>query len=301
MKNDKLFHAIGQIDDEIIKECSPTMNISPNKRNFSYTKWLVAAAGVALVVGLSIQALPKNNVTNPSYFTVLTPSVDSPTGIRKILNYNGMRYAFLEDGATFLLNNIELEKKLGKISYEISYDSKENLKDEYASTYAYGGTIYSIKNYDPSFRVAVVLGDNVFLCESVSNLDNSAIDLTSYFENAKLQEITEDIDILDHNGHTVLSTIKKGDKNLLLQLVASSLPASLEKHEYESIAKAQVNGESYFIRCNLTDKTTFDFYVIPNLGIAMVGDQRFFLPDNFLTECGGYFENLTQQKLPMGS
>lgn len=81
--------------------------------------------------------------------------------------------------------------------------------------------------------------------------------------------------------------------------MAQSTPAQLSDEQYQQIGQAQRDGESYQISFDLKDGTAYTFYVIPSLNIAMFGDGRYTMAQDFADEFGAFFESLVQQPQPM--
>ena len=84
----------------------------------------------------------------------------------------------------------------------------------------------------------------------------------------------------------------------LIGELSQAQPAALAEEDYLAIARAQTDGESYQLLLDLNDGTTVSLYALPSLQIAMIGDNRYALPDSFSEKFGDLFDGLTQGPLP---
>ena len=196
---------------------------------------------------------------------------DSPMGPRKTMNYDGHRYAFLENGAEYNLEG-RMGEVLGVLAGDILADPETFGKADLASTFAQGGTVRVLEGKDPRVRVAVELEGKAYLCENVDTLDGSDVDLSGYLAAAKLEETAEAAEILDHMGLEVLGQADPGD---ILGLLQKAAPAQLTEEGYAAIGQSQTAGESFRVQLKLADGTDFGLYLIPQLDLAMVGDNKY--------------------------
>ena len=226
------------------------------------------------------------------------PAQSSPMGMRRFMNYNGHRYAFLENGMAYDLTEEHIKEKLGMLSLSIMEDPGANGSKDFATTFAEDGTVYSMTSYDPAFRIAVLSDDSYYICENVDTLDDSPVILTDYFKTAGFPETADSLSISDHMGREELKNISGKDMELLLEVLSRSEEAEFTDEEYQAMGKAQKNGESFYLSLNLKDGTAYRFYVIPSLGISMFGDNRYRLPEDFDKKCSGFFSDLEQKPLP---
>ena len=226
------------------------------------------------------------------------PSGDSPMGPRKILNYRGSRYAFLENGAAYDLEAGDMEEELGTLQYDILADPEENGRKDLAATFALGGTLWETKLWDPDFRVAVELENSIYLAERVDSLGDEAVDLSDYFAAADFAHTARTIEIRDHMGREVLDTLEGQDRRAMLDLLCQCKAAELENEDYPAIGEAQRSGGSFRLVLKLTDGTDYGLYVLPELGLAMLGDNKYSLPEDFRQSFGERFGGLTQGPLP---
>ncbi|MGL4335930.1 MAG: hypothetical protein ACRCST_03475 [Turicibacter sp.] len=204
----------------------------------------------AIATGCSTAQI-EQEVKNPS------PSISetSPMGeFRKMIDVNGFRYVFLNNGEAFDLKASQLGGELDKI---------EMLKD---------ANVYEIKGYDGAFRFAVEANNEFFIAQLVSKSDDSAMDIATYFEMANLEDHVKEVQIFDHLGMELLQTLDQGQATNLLNVFSKTAVANLASEDYEAIAAAQTNNESYKVVFILEDGTTVEEYVIPNMGYVTVGD-----------------------------
>ena len=98
MKKNRLLNDIGNIDDNIILEADAPM---VKAKKSILLKVGAIAACLTLLVGGGIGANHLINSTSDYQIAIKSPVGDSPMGPRKFLNYDGNRYAFIENGSTF--------------------------------------------------------------------------------------------------------------------------------------------------------------------------------------------------------
>ena len=268
-------------------------------RRFPMKKALtIAAAAAAVVCAVALPRLTAVPSAPPAPLpvTVGAPAASSPNGMRRFLNYNGLRYAFLENGAAYTLAEGALGENLGTLTLDIMADPRASGSADFAATFALGGELFTLTGYDPAFRIAVQLDGLTYLAESVDRLDGSDVDAAAYFKTAGFDRLTERVEICDHMGFEVLNTLEGEAMQSLLDGVAQSVPAQLTDEDYQSIGHAQTEGKSFLLKLHLADGTAYSLYVIPELGISMIGDNRYTLPAGFDASA---FDGLTQQPLPM--
>lgn len=272
------------------------------ERNSFMGKNLKIAIPIALCCFFLVGAFILPNVINSKtpQPTVQIPASDTPEP-RKFMIYNGQRYAFVENGKIYKLDTSKLIKDLGTLTYDIMADIKNHDTVEYASkdfatTFALGGTIHEISYYDPAFRVVVKLDENFYLAENVDSIGEDSISASEYFKISKLQYITEKVEIYDHIGSTVLDTLDKKDAEDMINALSESLPIKdFSNEEYEEMARAQSNGESFLLSFILEDNTSFKMFVIPKLKVASIGDNLYYLSENFLDK---YSEDFIKLERP---
>ena len=124
------------------------------------------------------------------------------------------------------------------------------------------------------------------------------MDAAEYFAAARFPERIERVSIADHAGAEVLAEFPGGEISALIGELSQAQPAALAEEDYLAIARAQTDGESYQLLLDLNDGTTSSLYVLPSLQIAMIGDNRYALPDSFSEKFGDLFDGLTQGPLP---
>ncbi|WMJ82950.1 hypothetical protein ACS3UN_01020 [Oscillospiraceae bacterium LTW-04] len=258
---------------------------------------IAACCAAVLVAAVTIPNMMDLN--KPPQIEVVTPAADSPMGIRKIINYNGHRYAFLENGSTYNLNKSEITKSLGELEYDITEDPQNNGTKDFSATFAVGGTVYEISYYNPAFRVAVEFDGNYYICENVDAVGDKTVDVSDYFTKANFVEIVDEIIIYDHFKRNALDAISDKETKQMIAGLSKSSPVVLSNDDYEKIGKAQKSGRSFLLSFELNDKTQYEMYVIPTLGISMIGDNRYTLPDEFVSTYGDLFSGLEQKGQPI--
>ena len=257
-------------------------------------------AGVVIIAALGIQAVTGEKEEKlPVQISQVSSAQDSPMGMRKFMNYNGHRYAFLENGAEYTITQQEPQEVLGTLEYDIAADPKANGSVDFASTFALGGEVKTIELYDPAFRVAVELDGKQYICENVDQLGDVPLDAKAYFETADFENNVEEIEICDHMGSKELKTISGEDAKKMMELISQSEETKLTNDQYQEIGQAQSGGESFQLHFVLKDKTEYKLYVIPSLEISMIGDNRCKLPKEFAEQYGELFAGLPREALPM--
>lgn len=270
--------------------------IPPKQKRNMPSRWLAAAACFALIVGGAFSIFRTQNVQQIVPIPAVVTRAELP-GVQKYLNYNGCRYVFLEGGAAFSLKPSQLGDMLGTLEYSIKSDPETYATADFAATYLVGGTVYCIKSYDPAFRLAVVLDGAYYLCENAGYLDGSALDAEAFFSAADFRHTVSSVEIYDHDGTVLLDTLDRSQAKKMVRLLSEIIPAQLSETEYEAIAQAQSSGESYRLLLRLKDTTACQMYVIPSLSIAMLGNGRYTLPENFHTTFDPLFSDLQTNSL----
>ncbi|WP_296628748.1 hypothetical protein, partial [uncultured Negativibacillus sp.] len=128
--------------------------------------------------------------------------------------------------------------------------------------------------------------------------DNTPMDVAEHFKAARFPETINEVSIYDHAGAQMLADFPSSEIEALIDTLAQSMPAQLSDEDYQQIAKAQNEGQSYQLFFSLNDGTIYHLYVIPSLEIAMIGDGRYVLPESFAEDFGSLFEGLSQSPLP---
>ncbi|WP_313638784.1 hypothetical protein [Paenibacillus sp.] len=300
MNNKDLFKTIGYVDGNLVEQA----NIARRTNKKVYAKWGSLAACAALVLGVVIYNSPlAPSVTSPQ-ITQQTP-VSAPTGIRKILNYNGYRYAFVGDGAQYKFTGVKPEKSLGTLDYDINQeigkdDGDNYVEKDYSSTFAVGGKLYEIPTYPSHFRIAVKYEEEYYLAEVVAKVNDSAITAKEYLDMSNLKEHAKDIHVLNHVGNDMLKKMTDhASVESIIDGLYSAKTADLSNKEYEAIAEAQSQGKPYQLKFNLKDGTYMAMYIIPELRVVSMGDAYYHLPDTFFDQSGELFSGLKQEVLPL--
>lgn len=289
--------AMGELSTRYVNE-SINYNKNMKVHKIHWAKWgaIAACLGFVLVSAFSIKHFTENG-TVPQ-IEQLAPAAYAPNGIRKLMNYNGSRYVFMGNGATYKLSDKQLKNVLGTLDYDIQADPQANAKKQFSATFALGGTVYEMKDYDPAFRIAVESEGNYYICQRVGLTDNAAMDISEYFEAARFPEIIDEVSIYDHAGTQMLSGVPEKEITALIDVLAQAEPAKLSNEDFQEISRAQKEGNSYQLFFELNDGTTYQLYVIPSLGITMLGDNRYALPENFADDFGYLFDGLSQKMIP---
>lgn len=228
-------------------------------------------------------------------------AAEAPNGPRKYLNYNGCQYVFLENGSSFELTEAHLGEALGCLEYDILADRETNGARNYAATFGVGGTLYRLTGYDPGFRLAVEFEGHYYICEKAGGTDGSALDAAALFEAANFRKTVTKITLFDHFGREELGQLSGKEAKDLIGLLSQVSPASLTNEDYEAIGKAQKAGESFLVVFQLADTTRYKLYVIPSLSIAMIGNSRYTLPDEFHSAFDPVFDALNQTPVERNS
>lgn len=289
MRGSELLEKMELVDPAFVEAADAV----PAQRNIGWRNWLAAAACVVLVAA---SAVTMGRLTEEPVTPIQPNSIaaTSPNGVRKYLNYNGCRYVFLNSGSAYDLTQQQLGDALGTIVYDIQAAPKENGKLDFAATFALGGTVYQLRTYDPAFRIAVKLDGNYYIAENVDTVDGSDVDMAAYFETADFEKTVKEIQIYDHFGREKLETVKGSKVSKMIALLSQVHPAELSNEDFERIGKAQKNGKSFLVVFRLADTTQFQLYVIPSMSIAMIGDNRYRLPEAFQNDFGTLFGSLKQ-------
>lgn len=270
------------------------------KYTIPYRRFLPAACAAAVL--LCVFTIPRLSPPEkpPTVIQQVIPGADNPEGFRKMMNYDGFRYVFLENGAAYDLEHSNLSRSLGTLDYDIRRDPQAYGSVEHATSFALGGTVYQIDGYDPAFRLAVEWEGKYYIAQCVDTLDGTALELSNYFDTAGFPDAVEDIQICDHAGRNVLRSVAEAEIGPLLSLMAQAAPADLTDDQYQEIARAQRSGGSYQLVFRLKDSTSYSMRVIPALSIVSAGDIRYLMPDEYMQELNALFSGLTQAPLPMG-
>ncbi len=298
MKAEKFSDALENIDDRYILEAAGQK--AAKKSVLRHWKTWGALAACLCVAAVSLLAFRQLGATqSPPSIVQTAPASDSPSGMRRFMNYNGMRYEFLGDGAIYEIPREELGEVLGTLDYDIVSDPETYSGKDLASSFALGGTVYSLNGYSPEFRLAVEWDGSYYLCESVAYTDGQLLQIDSYFSLAGFPENIQGVSIYDHAGINLLDRLPNEEIENFTELLKGSLPAELENEDYQEIGRAQQEGRSFQISFELMDGTEYRFYLIPSLRISMFGDGRYSLPQEFCDSYTDIFEGLTQPEQPM--
>lgn len=260
-----------------------------------------AAVFVFLFTVFKIQRpVQKDNRLMPNNQLAVAQKAEAPSGMRKMMNYGGRRYAFLDNGAPYTLEENALPDVLGTLEYDIVKDPEAYGTAEFASTFAVGGTIYRLADYAPEFRVAVQWQDQYYIAQCVDTLDGTDIDVSEFFASAGFAETVTQIKICNHVGRTVLYTLSDDQTEKMLLTLSQACPTKPAGEQYQQIARAQQDGNSYRLCFALKDETEYTMYVIPALSLASLGDNYYTLTSDFSSSFDSIFQDLDQPALPAG-
>lgn len=269
MKNEKFLELLNNIDDKYILEAD-----RKKRKNSKRNLLLTIAASFVLVFGITLKNGTINNIIN--YENNLNKMSSPSSEPRRILQYNKNIYEFLENENS--VKKEDLDKELGEIKFDLLEDEKNYNKD-LSATFGIGGKIYSLKEYNKDFRVAVVYKNKIYICEKVDEIDKK-VNIEEYFKNANLINLTKYIEVYDHFGMEKQKVVEGELAKELLSSLEKSEDIILSDEDYEKIASAQGNGGSFLLKAVLKDKTTFDFYILPELQLVMIGDNTFKITDS---------------------
>lgn len=297
MTSKELLHLLGDIDATYIEEAAGAKKCKPLA--FPHIAQIAVAACLLLAVGLSAASLSSllggaHGKTVPQIPSV---AAGSPTpGGRKILCYDGARYAFLGDGAQYDFSALPLTNALGTLTQ----DSADASSDALSASFAVGGTLYEIPGTSTQFRVAVEFEGAYYIAEAVTGADGAPLDAAAFFESANLQGRVQKAEILDHMGLQMLREISTADAKGMVQSLTEMQPSRLTDTDYEAIAGTQAQGASYQLRFVLDDGTSVDCYFAPSLGKLSLGDSWYDVPAAFAAPYGAHFDTLARVPPPMG-
>ena len=295
MNTKKFSDAMSELDTKYVDEA---LHYNQKAKKPIWIKWGIAAACLLLAVTSVFTVSRMTENANLPQLEMTAPAADAPTGMRKFMNFDGRRYVFLENGATYHLSDQQLQDALGTLEYDIQTDPQTNSQKEFSTTFALGGTVYQLTDYDPAFRISVEWNGDYYLCQAVGLTDNTPMDVAEHFKAARFPETINEVSIYDHAGVQMLADFPSSEIEALIDTLAQSMPAQLSDEDYQQIAKAQNEGQSYQLFFSLNDGTIYHLYVIPSLEIAMIGDGRYVLPESFAEDFGSLFEGLSQNPLP---
>ena len=231
-------------------------------------------------------------ISNTAYVPtkmLITPASDIMPNMRKFMIFNDKRYVFLNNGALYDFDE-ELTEKLGTLDNEMKFGLEAAAKSNSSSTFAVGSEIYKIPYYDENFRVAVKGEEGFYICQSVDAI-NDEVDLSEYFKSANIIKNTKNIFVYNHFGNECLGELKNREFKKLIKIITNASEKEFSNEEFEAIAKSQSNGESFKIVLILKDETTFEFYIIPNLSVVMVGDNRYEVSEEFSNDLKEIFKD----------
>lgn len=200
-------------------------------------------------------------------------SSTSPMGVRKFMNLNGLRYEFKNNGESVELLTTDLGEKLGVLSTEIIFGEDEVVYSDFSTTFALNGEVYALNNYDQDFRVAVQLDGQYYIAESVGGITSEQMNVTQYLETAELSSKVVKAEIFDHMELEVLKTLSKEEALRIIEEISDATVINYSSNdEFQQIAEAQSNGQSYLVKYIFEDGSETKMYVIPSLNYVSIGD-----------------------------
>ncbi len=194
----------------------------------------------------------------------------SPMGARKMMDLDGNRFVFMSNGEPINPEYYPIGEELGTVN---------------------DGTLYKLGEYSPEFRQVFKYEDIYYIIENVGKSDDSNIDVKSYLETANLENTVVFADVFDHLGSSLLNNLSTEECKEILAIFSEATISDLENSDYETIGKAQAEGDSYQLIFTLEDSTRFTSYVIPSLGYITIGDYTCIVED-LEEKIGHFFENL---------
>ncbi|REK77653.1 hypothetical protein [Paenibacillus paeoniae] len=233
-------------------------------------------SAIPSLVALSVQPSPQT-------FTPRQMPLQAAIDPLKMMSFNGYRYTFLSDGAPY-----DLSGMMPTPGDKLSDDDQD-----FATTYLAGGTLYRLQGYDPGFRIAVEHQGRYYIAQMSGRTDDVTIPAEEYVNVADLVRLTEKIDIMNHSGSLHLHSLdgKNEVRKWIEMFSRSESSVNRDREDDEQWAKAQSEGKSYLAKLRLKDGTAIDMYVVPELGAASLGDNRYGLPESFQEAYADLFHN----------
>ncbi len=228
-----------------------------------------------------------------------TPPASSMGTVRNFFNLDGLRFAYHSDVTEENASNFVKGDMLGELTKSANEWTEDQYTENLYSNLDKGAKLYAIDGYDNTYRIIVEQGDKLSIYQSVANSDDSNLDLANYFTAADFSNNVEQIDIYDHMGINSLKSLDAATAKDLLDKIALSQPAQLQDADYQNIASAQSDGKSFLLKAKLSDGTSTDMYVIPQLNIVMVGDGKYTIDQTLAGEISDIFTGLEQSAPPM--
>ena len=296
MNGKKFLDSMGNIDDKYIEEANSYRALARNSK----VVWLKLGAVACVCLAVGLVFLPKSHkkIDHAPKLEINGLAEESPLGMARFMNYNGIRYSFLENGSSYNIKKDQLGESLGVLEYDILANPEENSQKEFSSSFALGGEVLELKNYNPNFRVAVELDGSYYICQNNGKTDNTPQNVEDYFKFAEFPEKIESVSIYDHEGREKLADFPNERVGELVAELSKAKIAELTNDDFERIGKAQSNGKSFKLSFNLKDETKFIFYVIPSINITMIAGDRYILPKSFGEKFSEILSNLEQEILP---
>lgn len=236
-------------------------------------QWTLAAASLVAVVGLSVSMQMINTTTEPTNtgITISAPSSTQGMGMRKFMNYNGHRYVFLEDTYQVDIEEDDLIQALDTLETQLTYDGTSDPTEQLATSFAIGGTIWEVEQYNPSYRVVVALEGNYYLCENMGRSDDQVFNLSQFFDEAKFSDRVEHIEMAYRNDNEQIARLNKADSVFLLELISES----------EFLMPSEIDFETFFseepirVKVVLDDQTRLEMVIVLSQNIIGIGDNYY--------------------------
>ncbi|TCZ74688.1 hypothetical protein E0485_19150 [Paenibacillus albiflavus] len=302
MNEKDLIHSISKIgptDEQQSKMLSAIINRSSRQQSTLKRRLRFAIPALCIICAVfALLVIIPRFTLEPVISQIEAQPMSASTSnfMRKYFNYSGNRYEFINNGAQFDFSQVPLTEELGTLNHEILLDRKAGkmlkVDEDLSTTFAVGGTLYQIPAYNSAFRIAVVYQDNYYMAQFVGHSDNSPVSASEYFTNTGLSESAKQIELLNFSGTESKGIIgrHKTVQGLIEELAQSVFASDLKEEDYMAIGKAQSSGNSFLLRIHLADKTSVEINIIPELGIVSIGDNRYYLTKQFISDFTELFD-----------
>ena len=268
--------------------------LNSSSKTYSNTRFTVPkhlyplVASIILVIGGSyyishINTFPDNPDMLPSH----SQTSPSEVGVRKFMNYNGNRYAVLDNISDELLNSLELSNYLGTLNTPIDfYDNNESdssMSTNFSSTFALGGEVWETSKYDSRYRVIIKDVNKLYLCEMVGKSNDSTIDIDEFIIYGDFHNRISEIDIIS-STNSLLNTLLGKELDLFINELSTATFTSSSSLDYDKLFSEESRASSLNIVFKFDDGTTTNAILYPHLSVISLGDNYFSLPSSTLSQ-----------------
>ena len=268
--------------------------LNSSSKTYSNTRFTVPkhlyplVASIILVIGGSyyishINTFPGNPDMLPSH----SQTSPSEVGVRKFMNYNGNRYAVLDNISDELLNSLELSNYLGTLNTPIDfYDNNESdssMSTNFSSTFALGGEVWETSKYDSRYRVIIKDVNKLYLCEMVGKSNDSTIDIDEFIIYGDFHNRISEIDIIS-STNSLLNTLLGKELDLFINELSTATFTSSSSLDYDKLFSEESRASSLNIVFKFDDGTTTNAILYPHLSVISLGDNYFSLPSSTLSQ-----------------